>query len=211
MGIRILDRDLFILKQISKWRFMLSRQIKEIAFSGQSACDRRLRVLLDNGYIDRKKVLYGVPSLYTLTNQGRALIGLSSKQGRIRVEQILHDITVVDMAIYFAKNKGVKMDDIITEKQLHSKSGFGGGRHHPDFVFEVEGRTYCVECELTTKSKKRLEENIKRNFMEYDNQIWIIYKNGYKIREILQENTKKYPNIDLMILDELRGRDRINI
>ena len=204
MGIRILERDLSILKQISKWRFMLSRQIKEIYFSSQRTCDKRLKILRENGYINRKKILYGVPSLYTLTNQGRALIGLCSKQGRIRIEQILHDIAVVDMAIYFAKTRDIKMDDIITEKQLHSKNGFGGGRHHPDFVFEHGGKTYCVECELTTKSKKRLEENIKRNFMEYDNQIWITSKEGYKIREILQENVKKYPNIDIMILEELR-------
>jgi hypothetical protein len=69
--------------------------------------------LIENGYIDRKHILYGVPSLYTTTHKGRQLIGISGKSDKIKVEQITHDIAVVDTVIYFHFDYGVKLSPIM--------------------------------------------------------------------------------------------------
>ena len=97
---RLQERDYSILQEIERWRFCLSRHIKCLAaFSGQRACDRRLKLLIEAGYIQHKKILYGIPSLYYLTHKGKVLIHANKRQDKIKIEQITHDITVLDTVI----------------------------------------------------------------------------------------------------------------
>ena len=160
---RVVDRDYEILREVERWRVCLSRHLRCLAgFGTQRACDRRLRVLLDSGFITRQKILYGVPSLYSLTHKGKMLIGANKRQEKVRVENIVHDITVLDVVIHFVQTMGVQLQEVISEKELHAKDGFSVRKHRPDFIFTKDGRSYCVEVELTLKSKERLEKNIKK-------------------------------------------------
>ena len=46
--------------------------IKVLAgFDGQRACDRRLRKLIEAGYIKREKILYGVAGIYRNTSKAK--------------------------------------------------------------------------------------------------------------------------------------------
>jgi len=80
-------------------------------------------LLLDGGYITRYRVLYGVPNVYQLTNKTKSLISANQRQEKIRLDQIIHDITVLDVAIAFMKAFGLNPADIKTEKQLHQLVG----------------------------------------------------------------------------------------
>ena len=76
--VKVTERDELILREIDRWRTCGSRHIRFLAnFSGQRATDRRLKILIDAGYIERKKYLYGVPSIYFLTSKGTiyAIVG----------------------------------------------------------------------------------------------------------------------------------------
>ena len=53
----------------------------------------------------------------------------------------------------------ISFQDIRTEKQLHSVDGFSNRKHRPDFTYSKDGKTFCVEVELSLKNKKRLEQN----------------------------------------------------
>ena len=65
--IRVVDRDYKIIEEINRWRVSTGRAIAVMAgFSGLRACDRRLNKLEAAGYLKRKKVLYGVASIYTI-------------------------------------------------------------------------------------------------------------------------------------------------
>ena len=65
--IRIVDRDYQIFRELERWRVVLSRHIVALAgFSGQRACERRLKKLIEAGYIHRNRVLYKVPGIYRL-------------------------------------------------------------------------------------------------------------------------------------------------
>jgi len=48
-------------------------------------------------------VLYGVPSVYQLTGKSKTLIHANQRKEKIRLDQISHDITVLDLAICFIK------------------------------------------------------------------------------------------------------------
>ena len=201
LSIRVLDRDRKIIREIDRWRVVQGRHIRELTgFSGQRACDRRLRKLIQAGYLTKTKILYGVAGIYRIASKGAQLEGLAKAISKIRLEQITHDIAVLDTAIYFNKKYGVKFNSMITEIQLHRQDGFGIRKHRPDFVFEKDNKTVCVEIELALKSKNRFENIMKTNFVEYDRQIWIVPSLQSKITKTLENRKIAYPNIEIMEL-----------
>ena len=207
----LVERDYRILGEIERWRFCLGRHIKLLAsFEGQRACDRRLKALIDAGYIDRKKILYGIPSIYFLTHKGKMLIGANKRQDKIRVERIPHDIAVIETAIYFILKNNVLLDEIMTEKQIFSMLGFGERKHCPDFVIDKDGKKNCVEIEISLKAKARFEKIAEENYLGYDTQIWVVAKTGYKIKKMLNDLSKKYQNIEIIDLEGVQEFVRLN-
>lgn len=203
------ERDELILREIDRWRACGSKHIRFLAgFSGQRATDRRLKILIEAGYLERQKFLYGVPYIYFLTAKGKSLIHVGTGKEKIKIEQITHDKTVLDTAIYFMNKEGLTLQDITTEKQLHQLDGFGVRKHKPDFIFTKDELTYCVEVELTLKAKSRLLNIIKDNFMEYDVQIWIVPDSQKAILQVLKESKKLYDNIQARSLQKIN--DYIN-
>lgn len=204
--VRLTERDELILREVDRWRVCGSRHIRFLAgFSGQRATDRRLKVLIDAGYLERKKFLYGVPSIYFLTSKGKSLIQAGTRTEKIKVEQIVHDMTVLDTAIYFMHKRNLSLQDITTEKQLHQLDGFGIRRHRPDFVFKQNNVISCVEVELTPKAKNRIVNIIKDNYMEYDTQIWIVPDSQSMILHVLKDNKKLYDNIQARSLQKINN------
>ena len=200
---RLTERDYKLLKQLDRWRFCLSRHLVYLGgFPSQRTTDRRLKLLVEAGYIQRKKILYGVPYLYSLTYQGKVLIHTSLKEEKVRIEKITHDISVLDAAIYFMLKYAIKQEDILTEKELHRQDGFSTRKHQPDFVIQNQDKKTCFEIELTLKAKNRLEKNIQENFTNYDYQKWIIPNTQIRIKSILKENSFVYP-LEIISLEEV--------
>ena len=195
-------RDIEILRMVYKFRFCLGRHINAIAgFTGLRAADRRLKILIDAGYLKRKKYLYGVAYLYTLTHKGRVLLGVNKHEDKIRIEQIAHDIYVVESVIYFISKYGISIHNIESEKELHVKDGFGTRKHHPDFKMNASGKIYAVEIELNQKTKIKLERNIRDNYLNYDKQIWIT--NDKKVLAMIESLSDEYSGIEIIHLKEV--------
>lgn len=200
-GLKLVERDYLIMQTINKFRFCLGRQIKILAeFSGQRACDRRLAKLIEAGYIERKHFIYGVPSLYFVTPKAQKVFNLDFITQNVRIEQIVHDISVIDTAIYFI-HKNVTLDSITTERELKHLDGFGRPRHRPDFIYTKGSKTYCVEVELSVKKQTTLAKNTKDNYLEYDSQKWVVPSGKVKIMEYLKELKKQYDNIEIIPLE----------
>lgn len=201
---RLVERDYEILREVERWRCCLGRHVKYLAsFTGQRACDRRLKILLDNGYLERKRVLYGIPSIYSLTTKAKKLMGYNLRKDKIKLEQITHDIAVLDTVIYFMSKEKIPLQDIRSEKELHSEDGFGIRTHKPDFVFTRDMQTYAVELELTLKATTRFEKNVKSNFLTYDYQNWVVPHSKIKIKTLLEKYSNTYPNITILELEEV--------
>lgn len=199
--LKLVERDHEIMNIISKFRFCLGRQIRILAsFTGQRACDRRLAKLIEVGYLDRKHFIYGVPSLYFVTPKAQKLFKLEYITQNVRIEQITHDIAVIDTAIYFVAN-GVNFNTIITERELKHQDGFGNPKHRPDFIYTREDKTYCVEVEIATKKQYTLAKNTKDNFLAYDMQKWVVPCGKVKIMEYLNNLQAQYSNIEIMPLE----------
>jgi len=112
------ERDFRLFREVERWRYCLGRHIRVLAgFSSQRTCDRRLRLLIAANYLNRRKLIYGVAGVYTLTYKTKMLISASKKQEKIRLDNILHDIAVLDTAIFLIQKINIKPADITTEKQ----------------------------------------------------------------------------------------------
>lgn len=204
IAIQLNDRDLNILNEITKWRFMLGRQIKILCdFQGQRACDRRLKKLIEAKYIERKHIIYGIPSLYFVTPKAKKSFNLGYITQTVRIEQIQHDIYVIDTAIYFIKKYNINRDTIVTERELKHKDGFGNNKHRPDFTFVHNDKKYCVEVELTAKKYDTLDKNMKNNYLNYDGQKWITPFDRIKVKEQVEKISKNYTDIDIIPLSEV--------
>jgi len=198
----ITDRDMEILRLVYRFKFALGRHVGVlVGFTGSRASDRRLKALVDAGYLSRKKYLYGVPYLYTVAHKGRILIGANKRENKIRLEQITHDSYVLDAVIFFKEKYGLLLADIESERELHIKDGFGTRKHQPDFVFTYEGKRYAAEVELTPKAKANLEKNVRDNYLNYDNQIWVT--DDTKVLAMLQNLSNDYSNIEILRLGEI--------
>ena len=206
---RLEERDLLILSLVHRIKFCLGRHIKILAgFSGTRANDRRLKMLIEAGYLSRKKYLYGIPYLYTLTHKGRILLSVNKREDKIRIERVTHDIYVLDTLIYFIAKYNISLKDIESEKELHIKDGFGTRKHQPDFVFTKDNKRYAVEVELNPKAKDRIENNIRDNYLNYDEQIWITKDN--KIFSLIQKFQNDYSNIVILDLGKVLNYGRNN-
>lgn len=199
---QLTERDELIIYEVSRWKCVLGRHIKVLAeFTGQRAADRRIKKLIDNEYISRKRYIYGVSGILSITNKAKKEFDIKLPIGEIRIEQITHDIAVLDTAIYLMKTKNIERNDIISEKQIRNSLGFVQRQHLPDFVYNINDDKYCVEIELSQKSKTRLEKNIEQNYINYDYQAWIVPETKVKIIEILSDNSNKYSNIEIIKLE----------
>lgn len=205
-GFRLVERDYIIFQEVARWRVITGKQICTLAgFSGQRACDRRLKKLIEAGFLTRQRIIYGIPGIYSLTRTAKVLIGASERAEKIRLEQISHDITVLNTAIYFNQVKGIPFSDMKTEKQLHQQDGFSNRKHRPDFIYLEDGKTTCVEVELSLKNKERLEKNIKQDFVNYDFTYWVVPDIESKIAQIVVKNRIAYPTIGILELRKIKG------
>jgi len=197
------ERDLLLIKEVGRWRFLLSRHILTLCgFSSQRTLNRRLKFLVERKYLERKKILYGVPYMYILAHKARVLIGYNRKAETIKTDRIHHDIMLLDSVAYIIQKFKIELSDITTEKEMLMQSGFGKARHTPDYSFIKNEKTYAVEIELTPKNKTAFEKNIRQNFMNYDTQLWIIEKDS-KIHRMLKEFETTYHNIELLFLSDI--------
>lgn len=195
---------MMILKEVYRWRFCLGRHIKYLtSFNGERACDRRLKILVDNGYLKRTKILYGIPYLYYVSKIGQKLIHVNVKEEKIKIDTIVHNITVLDKIPLLQTKFDFVLDQVITERELHIQDSFSVRKHHPDFVFKKNGLNYAVEFELNLKAKQRFLTNIEQNYLNYDYQIWVVPDTQKRILHILEETKNKYDNIEVIILESL--------
>lgn len=202
----LVDRDINILKEVGRWKCCLGRHIKDLVnFSGVRACDRRLKVLIDSEYLKRQKILYGFPYIYSLTHKSRMLLNLNKREDKIRIEQISHDILVVDVVVSLLKQKQLLLETVASEKEMHIQDGFGKRQHQPDFLYRKDNEVIAVEIELSLKSISRLEKNIKDNFLNYNKQIWFIERKNQKLFNNINNFINQYPNISIIYLEELEN------
>jgi hypothetical protein len=205
------ERDERIIREVARWRGCLGRQIKEIGkFNGTRATDRRLKKLTDEKLLTRKNYVYGLAGIYQVTRKAQKHYGLDTYLGTIRLDQVVHDMTVVDVYLFFKEKLSLSENAFISEKEIRHLSGFTIRTLAPDFLYEYNGDNVCVEVELSQKSKERLEKNVADNYVKYAGQKWVVPKSNKRVIAWLSEFSKNYPNIEIIDLGVIERKKLID-
>lgn len=208
-GLVLGDRDFLILNEVSRFKYILGRQIKILTgFTGERSCDRRLKRLIDYSYLERKHILYGIPSLYFLGKNAKNIGTIRYYSYKLKLDEIVHNIAVIDTVIFLMETLGLSLSDFESERELHSKDGFSNRKHQPDTVFKKDGKRIAVEVEFTPKSKTRFMNNIRSNFSNFDGQFWIVPKSATKVRQLIIEAS--YPDTTVIDWEEVSKHVRKN-
>lgn len=199
---KLVSRDLRILWEVERWRFSLARQIMAFTdFQSKSALYRRLKLLVDNGYLKKKRYIYGIPALYNITPLGYKALAQPVKNITVSLGTIEHELAVIDTYLFLKDKYHLNYNDFKSERQLRIE--YAKAKHYPDIVFSLKDNLYCVEIEFSLKNATLLERNIKENYLNYEKQLWIIKKEHTRLFKLLDKFKTEYPNIEIILCEEI--------
>ena len=193
------ERDETIIREIARWRGCLSRHVKIIGeFTGIRATERRLKKLVDEKLLTRKQYVYGLAGIYQVTPKAQRTFGLDTRIGTVRLDQAVHDMTVVDTYLFIKDKLNLPSSAFISEKEIRHEQGFITRGHAPDFLYRHKDNLYCIEVELSQKARERLEHNVADNYVKYAGQKWFLPDSNKRVKIWLEELKDKFPNIEII-------------
>jgi hypothetical protein len=205
-NIVITQRDMNILLESIRWKFLLARHIKYIGgFGSDNALYRRLRMLIDARYLKRLYTIYGVPAIYITTSRGKKMAGLDtmlSPVSNVSPVSIRHDMCVVDAAIYLTQLLDVSFSEMQTEREIRKKQGYGLPEHVPDIV--IPAQDICVEVELTQKTDNRLEKIMSDEYRKYDRVIYVVPNASGQLYRKIKNIADNYPTVEIIELEAVQ-------
>lgn len=162
---RLTERDLAILRWVNAHRYARAEQIFRYFGLSRAIGYRRLKLLVQHGYLVHEVIFHSQPGHYRATVKGVAASGDELPAPReVLLSSYRHDILLVDLALELVGRTGGTW---ITERQLRHRLGLdkvgriGKRLHVPDGVLQVERNgqalVIAVELELSHKVGPRLQ------------------------------------------------------
>jgi len=179
-----MERDILLFKWMNGHGFVTADQINRFLKVAKTTGYRRIKKLVDHGYIQKEKILHGAGAVHYITKQAKAASGddLTILQN-ISLGGYVHDLTLVNLALDLSEKYEV---NFIPERRLRFWGGLGGvgiEGHIPDGVLEFsEKKKWAIELELSVKAASRLKKIIDgyaSNF-EYEEVHYFVNDNTVK-------------------------------
>lgn len=166
---------------------------------------RRLKVLVEGGYLQRKRFGLNDPQFHWLTRQGWEASGdhLAPPKQINRVTYV-HDRMLVDLSqVLVAHTKG----DFIPERRLRAeKRGGRKGRwqegHTPDGLLYVgDQKPIAIELEVSLKERHRLRKIVTDYVVDRSlREVWYFVTNG-TVRRAVERATKPYSDFQIFPIE----------
>lgn len=181
---RLTERDILLFKWINGHGFVTADQINRFLKVAKTTGYRRIKKLVDHGYIQKEKILHGAGAVHYITKQAKAASGddLSILQN-ISLGGYVHDLSLVNLALDLSEKYEV---NFVPERRLRFWRGLGSvgvEGHIPDGVLEFnEKKKWAIELELSVKAASRLKKIIDgyaSNF-EYEEVHYFVNDNTVK-------------------------------
>jgi hypothetical protein len=172
---KVTNRDLDIFRWINAMGFASAKQVSVYTGMHLKRAQRRLKKLIDHGFLSHKKILHGNNGVYILTSIAAQICGSELPPlPHIRLGSFLHDSQMIDLGMDLAEKYKA---DFVSDRQLkHQISGGPVGKkgHIPDGALVLpDGKKIGVELELTQKGSRRLREIFRQHMRNIDfKEIW---------------------------------------
>ncbi len=163
-------KDLKILEHTYKFIVVDKYIIFEIFnFNFVKSSYQRLSLLEKQKYLKGSKPFTDYNKLYTTTNKTNKLLGYNTKVYNLKSLNVLHELFLSYIVIFLIKKYNYNYSEIIPNRI--SKTFWS--EHIPDLLIKNQNETIYIEYERTSKNIDRLENNMIRNNLSCDKQIWI--------------------------------------
>lgn len=156
---RLTQRDILLFEWINGHGFVKADQIMRFLKVKKTTGYRRIKKLVDNGYIERKNILHGAGAVHLITKKAQNAAGDDlSILKNISLGGFVHDLRLVDLSLDLQEKYNC---DFISERRLRFWGGLGGvgiEGHIPDGVLEFsDKKKWAIELELSVKAASRLK------------------------------------------------------
>lgn len=149
------DRDLEILKFISKFGYVNHEHIKRMFSFSQPRGYQILARLVKHNYIKKEQILAKQPSIYSLKELGAGLIS-STRTKPIKLATLTHNLLLI--GLYIDLKLESPDTEILSDRDQRKGKPFGSKGHIPDLLImtpEQNGKkNIAIELELSAKSIK---------------------------------------------------------
>ena len=95
---QIVERDLHLMNFAGLHGRVTAGHINEVFFENQNAAYRRLKKLVDAGYLKHDRVFHNRGGIYRVAQKGMRLAGLELPPAGLDVADLEHDLAVVDLS-----------------------------------------------------------------------------------------------------------------
>ncbi len=142
-----------------------------------------LYFLEKNKFLKSSKPFTFYNTIYTTSYKTNNLLSRKNKVYNINNSyNVLHELFLSYIVIFFVKKYNYKYYDLIPNRLCRTF----WSEHIPDLLININDEIIYIEYERSSKNIERLEENIIKNNISCDKQIWIcennyIYNNVIKI------------------------------
>jgi hypothetical protein len=170
MPIRLQERDLSIFRQIQSCRFLTLKQISIFCFEENAeAAKKRLQKLQQANFVHRHSLGILNPSIYTLNESARSLIGERRRDKRPvpSITLLRHEITVRDFKVGLMRAAKLQSIEVPVFSIKHCELNFriAGTILRPDGYFEVKTKEqvfrYFIEMDRGTEAHTIIEHRVE--------------------------------------------------
>lgn len=169
-GIHFTDRDGRLLRWINGHGSVTLRQMARWTGVSYQSMQRRVRQLVDHGYLERRAIFHG-DRAHWLTKLGHQLCADDLPPPKdIKLGSYRHNHMLVDLSLSLIADLGGRFTPERRVRQIMGFTKFGERYHVPDGWMHVDARKkpIAIELELSTKGSRRLEKIMHHHVFDLD-------------------------------------------
>ena len=198
------ERDAQLLRWINGHGFVTLRQIARWNDGFYQAAQRRVRQLVDHGYLERRAIFHG-DRAHWLTKLGRQLCGDDLPPPKdIKLGSYRHDLKLVDLSLSLLSVLGGRFTPERRVRQILGVTKFGERYHVPDGWLHIddEGEPVAIELELSTKGTDRLDKILQDHVLDFDiEEVWYFVESDV-VRRHLTRVAEVYDSVRIFSLSD---------
>lgn len=158
------ERDAEVLRWINGFGFASVEQIRRFMGVCESGAYRRIRKLVEGGYLERDRILHGQAKIHRVTRKGTKISGDALPPlTDINFGTFRHDLVLVDLALTLEEQTGGVFTPDRRIRHHEGLIGVGQRGHVADGYLHIgEDEPIAIELELTVKSRGRIRAIVKK-------------------------------------------------
>lgn len=196
------ERDARLLRWINGHGSATLQQIARWAGTSYQSVQRRVRQLVDHGYLERRCLIHG-DRAHWLTKFGRQICGDELPPPKdIMLGSYRHNHILVDLSLSLVAETGGRFTPERRLRQMMSLTRLGERYHVADGLLQLEDqdKPIAIELELSTKGHRRLKQIVRGYAANLDiGEVWYFVESNI-VRRHLKKAAEGFDKIIVLSL-----------